>query len=108
MRAGTERPRLVPPAAAALPAPTPAPEPGERAGHAFGRLNADIVAASRDAGRTVVEAVEGAGDRIAAYHETVARTATLPWIADIARANAGITRAATRAYAGTARTLLKD
>ncbi|HWT24344.1 MAG TPA: hypothetical protein VN213_12640, partial [Solirubrobacteraceae bacterium] len=81
---------------------------GERAGHRLGRVNADLVEASRTAGRTVVDAVEGAGDRLAAYHEQVAKAAPLPWVADLARANADLTRAATRVYVGTARTLLRD
>ena len=52
--------------------------------------------------------VEGAGDRLATYHEQVADTVPVAWVAELARANASFTRAATRAYAGTARTLLRD
>jgi hypothetical protein len=103
----TATPRLAAaPDVAAL--PKPAPQAGERAGHGFGRVGVDLVDASRTAGRTVVDAVEGAGDRLAAYQEQVARTAPLPWVADLARANADFTRAATKAYVGTARALLKS
>jgi hypothetical protein len=56
----------------------------------------------------VADAVEGAGDRLAAYHEQVAKAAPLPWVADLARVNAEVTRTVTRAYAGTVRSLLKD
>jgi hypothetical protein len=103
-------PRLAAVTAAPAPtAPTAAPttEAGEHTGHDLGRFNVDLVEAGRSAGRTVVEAVEGAGDRLAAYHEQVAGSAPLPWVAEIARANADLTRAATRAYVGTVRSLLK-
>ena len=56
----------------------------------------------------MADAVEGAGDRLASYHEQVAKAARLPWVADVARVNADLTRAATRVYAGTVRSLLKD
>jgi hypothetical protein len=71
-------------------------------------LTADIAAAGWSAGRTMVDAVESTGNRIADYQEQVAKAAPLPWVADLARANAEFTRAATRAYTGTARSLLRS
>jgi hypothetical protein len=104
-RAGAARPRLTPPPAAAVALlPERVEEPAERAGHQL----AGMVEVSRTAGRTVVDVVESTGDRLAAYHEQVAEAAPVSWVADLARANAGFTRAATRAYTGAARTLLRD
>jgi hypothetical protein len=107
VRAGTQRARLAPPPAAAVPVaalPQRTEGPAERAGHNL----AEIVEASRTAGRTVADVVESAGDHLAAYHEQVAEATPVAWVADLARANADFTRAATRAYAGAARTLLRD
>ena len=98
----------VSPSAPVPPAPAALRRDAEQTERAFGRLNTDVVGAGRSAGRTVADAVEGAGDRLAGYHEQVAKAAPLPWVADLARVNAELTRTVTRAYAGTVRSLLKD
>src|SRR5690349_22581163 len=92
------RPTLGRPSArpAAVPTPQPAPEP---------------VAAATETpaafGGSLLDALESAGTRVADYHEQVAETTPLPWVAEVARANANLTRIVTRAYVSSGRTLLR-
>jgi hypothetical protein len=55
----------------------------------------------------VLDAVEGNARRVASYHDLIAQTTPLPWIADVARANAELTRAVARVYVDSGRKLLR-
>jgi hypothetical protein len=92
------RPTLGRPSArpAAVPTRQAAPEP--------------VAAAEAPAtfGGSLLDALESAGGRVADYHEQVAETTPLPWVAEVARANAHLTRIVTRAYVSSGRTLLRD
>jgi hypothetical protein len=58
-------------------------------------------------GGSLLDAVEAAGSRVADYHEQIAEATPLPWVANVARANAEFTRIVTRAYVSGGRTLLR-
>jgi hypothetical protein len=58
-------------------------------------------------GGALLDAVEATGDRVAGYHEQLAEATPLPWFANVARANAELTRVVTRAYVLSGRKLLR-
>jgi hypothetical protein len=93
--ATASRPTLGRPAARPAAAAQPAPEP--------------VVAetATETFGGSLLDALESAGTRVADYHEQVAEATPLPWVAEVARANAHLTRVVTRAYVSSGRTLLR-
>jgi DnaK suppressor protein len=90
------RPTLGRPAARPAATPQPAPEPVAAAAEAPATF-----------GGSLLDAVESAGTRVADYHEQVAEATPLPWVAEVARANAHLTRIVTRAYVSSSRTLLR-
>src|SRR4051794_2680365 len=89
------RPTLGRPAARPAAPQAPAPEAVAAAG------------APSTFGGSLLDAVEATGTRVADYHEQVAEATPLPWIAEVARANAQLTRIATRAYVSSGRTILR-
>src|SRR4051812_17507758 len=89
------RPTLGRPAARPAAPHVPAPDsvPAELAADTFGG--------------SLLDALEVTGTRVADYHEQVAEATPLPWVAEVARANAQLTRFVTRAYVSGGRTLLR-
>src|SRR5688572_4278220 len=61
---------------------------------------------TRDAGRRVVKAYESTWDKVADFQDTVADKSRVDWLADLARAQARITRKISSAYGAEARKLI--
>jgi hypothetical protein len=71
------------------------------------QLNEEILAFGKQAGTSFLEAYEATLKGFAEYQDKVADTAQVEWVSSIARAQANFTREIARAYAATARDMMK-
>ena len=83
---------------------TPSPE---QAAERITEINEQVMDFGRKAGLGYVDAYETTWSSVADYHDKVAESTKVDWIADVARAQANFTREITRLYASSARDLLK-
>jgi len=66
----------------------------------------EIHDAGRKTGRRVVKVYESTWNKVADYQDKVADTSRVDWIADVARAQARLTREISSAYSSEARKLI--
>ena len=71
-------------------------------------LNEQVLAFSRRAGLSYLDAYETTARTFADYQDKFADSTQVAWIASIAKAQASITREVSNAYTSTARELLKS